>query len=293
MRLSRVCRYTAVAYPIVISPRWRAVHLPARSAEPSPIVLQGSFTSSFDGTVIDAAASSWRGDGPGAYATVDRGGLFDLAGGGLQLLSHDAAAHLVTVAQTGGPAPACARHGVSAPCLVWRPQLAHSRLLTQGDWLASLRGELTAHRDGPLLPIDGAGAVHHATAAPWVVLAMVTLMLAVVSLVVLRRRRHSAAARLRRAGKRLTRRIERQDPVLEVTLRPVLLRATESVESGRLDPASNAGRCVIEALLRLERCLETQAEQHRRQAQEQLAEQLIDEVALALEAAAEANSAVS
>ncbi len=287
-----MCATITVAYPIFISPRWRAVHLPARPAARSPILLQGSFTSSFDGVIIDAVASRWPQGASAPSATGDRGGLFDLAAGGLQVLSYDAVAHSATVVSTGGPAPACARHGVASPCLVWRAKLAHSRLLTVGDWQASLRGQLTARNDGDVLSAGDVGAAHSPPGVAWLI-ALTAVLLSWLAAAVLRRRYGSAKARWQRARKRLAGRIERGDPVLEVTLRPVLLQANEAVAEGRLDPASMAGRSLTEGLLRLERCLAEQAEQHRRQAQAQLAEQLTVQLAVALEAAAEANNLVS
>ena len=66
------------------------------SATPLPvapgatIVVRGSLYSRYDGSVIDAATTTWPAGAPGG-ASVDAGGLIDFGAGGFEIVARDAA----------------------------------------------------------------------------------------------------------------------------------------------------------------------------------------------------------
>ena len=120
--------------------RLDAVVQPVNVTPGGEVVLKGSFTSTHDGSVIDAATTQWPAGSPGG-ASIDAGGLIDFAAGGLHMTSRDPAKHEVHAVATGEIGPACQLSGVASPCLVLRhAPLARSRLITMDEWAASLKG---------------------------------------------------------------------------------------------------------------------------------------------------------
>ncbi|HVY49314.1 MAG TPA: hypothetical protein VHB21_25660, partial [Minicystis sp.] len=115
-----------------------AVHVDV--APGGEIVLRGALESTHDGSIVDAATTTWPNGAPGG-AAVDAGGLVDLEAGGFHMTSRDAGKHEVHAIATGDPAPACAAARVAAPCLPLRlAPAAHARLLTVDAWAHSLKG---------------------------------------------------------------------------------------------------------------------------------------------------------
>src|ERR1700689_886316 len=80
------------------------------------IVLRGSFHSTYDGTTIDAATTTWPQEAPGG-ASVVPSGLVDLEAGGFHMTSRDAVTHEVHAVATGKGAEVCAALHTRAPCL--------------------------------------------------------------------------------------------------------------------------------------------------------------------------------
>src|SRR5262245_59680311 len=124
-------------------PQPLVLNRPAIAVDVTPggeIILRGSYQSTHDGSIVDAAVTTWPADAPGG-ASVDAGGLIDFEAGGFHLTSRNIATHEVHAVATGGPAPACAAFGVASPCLALRvePQ-ARTRLLTMDAWTKSLKG---------------------------------------------------------------------------------------------------------------------------------------------------------
>src|SRR5262245_23021168 len=83
------------------------------------IVLKGSFHSTYDGTTIDAATTTWPKEAPGG-AGVAPSGLVDLEAGGFHLKSRDPVSHEVHAVYTGKGGEACAALHSAPPCLPLR-----------------------------------------------------------------------------------------------------------------------------------------------------------------------------
>src|SRR5438552_16150444 len=106
-----------------------AIHVDA--APGGEIVIRGSYASAHDGSIVDAATTTWPAGAPGG-ASVDPGGLLEVSDAyGFHLTSRDPSTHEVHAVATGEGSAACSAFGVAAPCLPLRVRLqAQSRLLT-------------------------------------------------------------------------------------------------------------------------------------------------------------------
>ena len=72
---------------------------------------------------------------------LPEGEELDFRAGGFDVVAVDPDTYVVQAVATGDAAPACASHGVPAPCLLLRANhQAHRRLLTVDQWASSLRG---------------------------------------------------------------------------------------------------------------------------------------------------------
>lgn len=245
------------------------------------IILRGSFTSTRDGSIVDAATTTWPADAPGG-ASVDAGGLIDFAGGGWHVTSRDPVKHEVHAVATG-PGGACSAAGIEreVSCLPLRtlPQ-ARSRLITNQEWVESLKGGITVEIPTPPLVAVAPSTVPYLQGAA--VLVGVGL-LAAVGWAVHRRRARSPAGQLLALADRVRARLRTADPVLAAALTPAIDAALASVRRRRVDPTSKEGKRVAEALLRVERRIDAAAAAE----QEQAADELVQEVESALEAADE------
>src|SRR6185437_8760031 len=93
--------------------------LPAIHVDVEPggeIVLKGAFHSKHDGSIVDAATTTWPPEAPGG-ASVDTGGLVDFEAGGFHVTSRDPVKHEVHAVVKSEGGEACAALGVTAPCL--------------------------------------------------------------------------------------------------------------------------------------------------------------------------------
>lgn len=117
------------------------------------VVVQGSLTTSFDGTVFDAA---YRTDVTKSGPVTRAGGFYEIERAGLRVTSHDAATHTVHLVASGMDAPACAAAGLAGPCLVPRAKdLAFERLQTQEEFAKTLSGSMEANVPaGPSLAVE-------------------------------------------------------------------------------------------------------------------------------------------
>lgn len=271
---------------------------PVPVAPGASIVVRGSLYSSYDGSVIDAATTTWPASAPGG-ASVDAGGLIDLEAGGFEIVARDATAHEIRLVATGKHAPACAVSHVASPCLLLRSRhLAHSRLLGTDPWLASLRGELRVEGENVLTAAEteaeagaGAGArsketAEHAT-IPGIVCVLGLLPCLALGLRLYRHWSSSARRRFARLIARIDRAASQADPVLCKVLRPALSSANKAVSDRRLDPDSGEGLRLTAALEHLQRRLCTVAARKQRVAERRVADELALEVQTALETAAE------
>jgi hypothetical protein len=160
--------------------------------------------------------------------------LFDLASGGLRLVEQHPERHEYVLASSGDAGVACASAGVPSPCLVPRvASLAHERLKTQGELLATLHGgvELDGVIAAPL-PLVAPATLARASVAGVLVLAVV------LSLLLVRwphRRSRTALGRVRAAARVALRALrgDTSSDRLRSEIRAMLVRAHELDEARR------------------------------------------------------------
>jgi hypothetical protein len=254
------------------------------------IVLRGSFQSTHDGSVIDAATTTWPGSAPGG-ASVDARGLVDFEAGGFHMTARDPVKHEVRAVATGEDAPACSALGVQSPCLPLRvvPQ-AQSRLLTVSDYRSSLKGAMTLEVVGA--PVYAPAAVAANRHAGSLAAAAAALVLVVAGAFVLRRRRRlrsSPAGQLRELARRVRTKIGAADAVVAAPLLPAIEAAMRALGKRRVDPTTPQGKRVEEVLLRVEARLDETLRQAEAEAERAVADELVREMESAIEAAEEAH----
>ncbi len=274
--------------PIVIKVPLDKPALPVDVAPGTEIVLRGFYTSRHDGSVIDAATTTWPKEAPGG-ASVDAGGFIDLEAGGFHLVSRDIAKHEVHAVATGKPGEACALAGVSAPCLPLRARPALSRLMTQSEWAASLDGAgIEVVVPPPPLVAAPPGAMPYLQAGAGILAA------AVVGFGAYRWRKRRAASpegQLVALAEALKKKLARADQVLAAPLAPAVEAAIKAVRERRVDARSAEGRRVAEVLRRVDTRIEESMRQARAEEEQQAADELVHEMESALEAADEVKRA--
>jgi hypothetical protein len=261
----------------------------------TPIVLHGSVVSRFDAVELDAATTRWPSSAPGG-ASLDARGLIDFEAGGLELTALDADDHTaVAVAKPGAVAPLCARHGTTTPCLVLRTgELAHARLLTEQQWLDSLRGGVSVE----IREASVAGAAESSVArslgtalqAASVSFASFLLLGLLLALGVRLRRAREPARRLARLVRSVHEAAAAADPILAELLAPALAGAARAVRRRRIDPSSAEGRRLESALEELRAGLHDRASHRQAAAERRIVDELGLELEVALDAATEASS---
>jgi hypothetical protein len=267
------------------------IHLerPAEHVDAEPgtrIVLRGVYRSSFDGSEIDAATTTWPDGAPGG-GSVDAGGLVDLGAGGLRLVSRDPARHEVVAVVTDAPGRACEAAHVASPCIAIRSMAqARSRLLTTDEWARSLAGKITAEVVVPPPP-PAYAPVTSALARPVVGAGALGTLLIGLFVVWSARRKRSPIGRLRATIRRIERKLRSADASLSATLAPAIVRADAALRSSRIDPGSKEGRRITEVLERVELRLDEAAAHHRAAKEQRAADELVIEMESALEAARE------
>jgi len=257
---------------------------PIQAAVGTEIVLRGSFTSRHDGSVIDAATTSWPKDAPGG-ASVDAIGLIDMEGGGLHLTSRDIEKHEVHAIVTDKSGEACAAAGISSPCLVLNNQLATKRLLTQQDFRNTLNGTMDIEVPLPLAP-----PLVPPPAVPYLEIAGGILVAGILALGGWRwkkRKDASPAGQLMALSRKVKAQLDRADQVVAAPLRPTVDAAMRAIREKRVDAASKEGKRVAEALRRVNERLETTALEERAAKEQEAANELLREMESALEAAEE------
>jgi hypothetical protein len=269
---------------------------PAFHVEVAPggeIVLRGAFHSKHDGSIVDAATTTWPPEAPGG-ASVDAAGLYDFEAGGFHVTSRDPVKHEVHAVAKSEPGVDCAALGAASPCLPLRLQKqAVSRLLTMDAWVSSLReggGQITLEVLTPPLYAPPPVAV------PYLELAGGLVAAGVAALVTARwwkRRAASPAGQLALLAKRVQGKLAKADAVLAAPLAPAVATALRSVQQRRVDAGSAEGKRVAAVLLRVEARLEASAHEVRSAAEQEAADELVREMESALEAADEATLAAS
>jgi len=260
------------------------------------IILRGSFSSKFDGSVVDAATTSWPAGAPGG-ASIDAGGLIDFEGGGFHVTSRDPVRHEVHAVATGEGGAACAAQMVAPPCLPVRLQpMALSRLMTVADWNASLIGP----REGLALEVIAPpiyappraaapyAAIGGGVLAVWLAAAFFVVFLS-------RRKRFAAspAGRLLALADRVRAKLALADAVVAAPLAPALDTALRALRAQRIDATSAEGRRVQAALEKVELRIDASEKQSRAEKEQEAADELVREFESALEAADEATLAAA
>ncbi len=243
------------------------------------LVIRGAFRSTLDGSIVDASATL---DGPPG---ADTGGILDLEGGGLHVVSRDLGRHEVRVV-VQEIAPACAKAGVVPPCLALRllPQ-AQSRLLTMADWKASLGGGLTVAVPLPIVP---PAPIVRAVPYAAIVMFFGAIVFAIVATrTFVRRRAASPQGRLLALLRRLEKKIAKAEPALVVTLLPTLAAANEAVSARRIDASSPQGARIVATLGRIEGRLDEATQRTREGRERAVADELVREMEVAVRAAEE------
>ncbi|AUX27857.1 hypothetical protein SOCEGT47_084550 [Sorangium cellulosum] len=252
------------------------------------IVLRGKLVCSTDGSIVDAATTTWPAGAPGG-ASVDSGGLVDFAQGGFHVTRRDPEAHEVHAVATGGPAPACALAGVEAPCLPLRLlPLARMRLQTARELSGCLKGGITVEVPGAVVPPVPPGA------APYVQGAAVLLgvgALAAIGWAAQRRRARSPSGQLIALARRTRAKLRRADPVVAAPLAPAVEAALGALKQRGVDAASAEGRRIAEVLRRVEVRLDASVVEARADREQRIADELVREVESALEAVDEVAAA--
>ena len=259
------------------------------SIEPGgEIVLRGAFHSKHDGSIVDAATTTWPAAAPGG-ASVDAGGLVDFEAGGFHMTSRDPVTHEVHAVAKSEPGQACAALGVSSPCLPLRLQKqAVSRLMTMGDWATSLKDgggqiTLTVLNPPPYAPPPAA--------VPYVWGAAGVLAIGIAGIVAARwrkKRAESPAAQLVSLARRVQGKLAHADAVLAAPLAPAVAVALRSLRDRKVDATSAEGKRVAAILKRVESRLDESVDQQRAEEEQRAADELVREMESALEAADEA-----
>lgn len=248
------------------------------------IVLRGSFTSKHDGSVIDAATTSWPKDAPGG-ASVDPIGLIDFESGGLYMKSRDIETHEVHAIVTDKGGEACAASGVSSPCLVLNNKLALKRLLVQQDFRNTLNGTMELEVPQPLAP-----PIVPPPAVPYLQIAAVILVGGMGAMGAWRWKKSkdsSPEGQLLALSRKVMAQLERADQVIAAPLKPTVDAAVKAIREKRVEASSKEGKRVADALRRVNDRLETTAKEERAAKEQEAADELLREMESALEAAEE------
>ena len=254
------------------------------------IVVSGSCYLSHDGSVIDAATTTWPKEAPGG-ASVDAVGLVDAAASGLSLTSRDPATHVAKYVYSGQASPVCQAAGIQGACIVPNTmKLSVERGLMSSELLAKLQGangclkaevpEPTAMvMVQPAFPFLGVAAAIGAAVA-----------VGLVALRMRKKRAESPAGQLLALARRVQGKVAGADAVVAAPLGRAVETAMRALKAGRVDPGSAEGKRVAALLLRVETQLDAKAAEARAEQEREAADELVREVESALEAAEEASA---
>jgi hypothetical protein len=253
------------------------------------IVLRGAFHSTYDGTTVDAATTTWPKESPGGESVVPSG-LIDLEAGGFHMTSRDPVSHEVHAVATGKGGEVCAALHVAAPCLPLRlDRLAFERRpvgIRSAELVQSLQGGISVEGlpPPPVPPV----------AVPYLAIALSLFAAGGLGLGVarmLRRRGGSPEGKLAALLGRVEGKLGHADAVLAAPLRPAVETARKSLKKRRIDASSAEGKRVTAVLLRVEARLDASVEGARSAAEQAAADELVHEMESALEAADEVSLA--
>jgi hypothetical protein len=263
---------------------------PALPVDVSPggeIILRGSFISTRDGSIVDAATTTWPQEAPGG-GSIDAGGLIDFEAGGFHVTSRDVAKHEVHAIAVGDSGPVCAALQAGTRCLPLRAQQAHTRLITLQEWTSSLQGNISVEVVAPPVYAPPPAAVPYVEAAAGILAAGV---IAFVALRYRKRRAASPAGQLIALGKRVREKLSSADVIVAAPLAPAIETALKALRARRIDATSAEGKRIAAVLARVEVRLDESGERARAHEEQQAADELVREFESALEAADEATLA--
>lgn len=256
------------------------------------VVLRGSFTSTHDGTTIDAATTQWPADAPGG-SSVDAGGLVDFDAGGFHMTSRDPKTHEVHAIATGEPGAACAAAHVASPCLVLRhAPLARSRLITIDDWAGSLKGGIETEVVGAPAYAPAVGLFEKPAVQGVLGLGVLAAIGAVIW-TIRRRAKLSPAGQLKDALARVKTKMKGADAALSASLAPAVARVADVLAQRKVDPSSKEGVRIADVLKRVEARIDETNVRGKEAAEQEAADELVAELEGAMEAADEAMSATA
>ncbi|MBK9258390.1 MAG: hypothetical protein IPM54_00975 [Polyangiaceae bacterium] len=250
------------------------------------IVLTGSYTSRHDGSVIDAATTTWPAGSPGG-ASVDAIGLIDLESGGFHMTSRDVAKHEVRAIATDKGGESCAAAGVSAPCLVVNKRIAlQKRLMGWDDFRSTLDGvgiEVA-------LPAPVAPPIVPPKAMPFLEVGAAIVIGGILAMGAWRWKKGKDASpegQLLALSRKVKTQLDRADQVVAAPLKPTVDAAMKAIREKRVDASSKEGKRVAEALRRVNERLEATMREEQAAKEQEAADELVREMESALEAADE------
>lgn len=250
------------------------------------VVLRGSFTSTHDGSVLDAATTQWPAGAPGG-ASVDAGGLVDFAAGGLHMTSRDPVTHEVHAVATGELGAACQAAGVSSPCLVLRHgPLARSRLITMSDWSQSLKGGIEVSMVGAPAHAPAVALLEEPAVQGTLGLAGL-LAVGALAWTIRRRQKLTPQGQLKDSLARVRAKLKGADAALAASLAPAVARVADVLGERRVDASSKEGVRIAEVLRRVEARIDETKVQAKAAAEQEAADELVAELEGAIEAADE------
>jgi hypothetical protein len=248
------------------------------------IVLKGTCTSRHDGSIIDAATTTWPAESPGG-ARIDPIGMLDLESGGLHLKSRDTDKHEVHAVVQDSGGEACAAAGVSSSCLVLNRQIAVKRLMTMEASANSLDCSLVAE-----IPPPAAPPFVPAPAVPYLQIAAGILVGGFLAMVAWRWKKGrdgSPEGQLVALSRKVKAQLERADQVVAAPLKPTVDAAMKAIREKRVDASSKEGKRVADALRRVNERLDATMREEQAAKEQEAADELLREMESALEAAEE------
>ncbi|HVK63652.1 MAG TPA: hypothetical protein VM694_04220 [Polyangium sp.] len=260
-----------------------AVHVDVAAGQ--TITLRGFYTSKHDGSILDAATTTWPKEAPGG-ASVDPVGLVEVEAGGFHLTKRSVDTHEAELLATGSGAEACAAAGVQAPCLVVNKRIAlQKRLMGWEEFKGSLAGEgITAVLPPPPVVEVAPGVMPYVQAGAGVVIAAA---LGFAAWTWKKKRDASPAGQMLSLARGVKDQLRRADPVLAAPLAPAVDAAIRSLRERRVDPGSAEGKRVAEALRNTSARLDASMREEQAAKEQAAADELVQEMEAALEAADE------
>lgn len=264
-----------------------AVHVNVAAGQ--TITLRGFYTSKHDGSILDAATTTWPKEAPGG-ASVDPVGLIAVESGGFHLTKRNVDTHEVELVATGSGAEACGAAGVEAPCLVLNKGIAlQKRLMGWEEFKSSLVGPgIEAELPPPPVVEVAPGVMPYLQAGAGIAIAAVVGFAAWTWK---KKRDASPAGQMLSLARSVKEQLRRADPVLAAPLAPAVDAAIRSLRERRVDAASAEGKRVAEALRKTSARLDASMREAQAAKEQEAADELVQEMEAALEAADEVKRA--